>query len=222
MKNFDLIDVQKKIGYGFKDWELLFSAFTHASFANENGVGSYERLEFLGDSIINYIVAEYLFDRYRGQDEGFLTKTRAALVSTKTLAEAIDKLDLVDYMRTSAGSVADEVIKSVSVKADLFEAITAAIMLDGGRMEECKKFVLRNLESMIPEAGVVNNDYKSLLLEECAKNGHKAVFVTEAAEVGFESEIFIGGAKAGTGKGGSKRKAEQQAAADYFARKGTL
>lgn len=218
MKSFDLIDVQKKIGYAFKDWELLFAAFTHASYANEHGVSSYERLEFLGDSIISYVVTEYLFHKHRAENEGFLTKTRAALVSTKTLAAATDRLEVVEYMRTSAGSIEEEILKSDGVKADLFEAITAAILLDGGGLEECKKFVLKNLESLIPEAGVVNTDYKSKLLEECAQKGIKAVFKTTVIPNGFASSVFIKDEKVGSGTGSSKRRAEQQAAYDYYNR----
>jgi ribonuclease-3 len=217
MKHFDLIDIQKKIGYVFKDWELLFSAFTHASYANEHGVNSYERSEFLGDSILNFVVAEYLFNKYPAQNEGFLTKMRAALVSTKTLAAATDSLGVIEYMRTSSGPIADEVIGSIGVRADLFEAITAAIFLDGGGMEACKKFVLGNLENRISEDSV-NTDYKSMLLEKCAQKAVKAVFKTVPVQNGFESAVYIMDEKVGSGVGSSKRRAEQQAAYDYFSK----
>lgn len=218
MRNFDIVEVQKKIGYFFKDWELLFTAFTHSSYANEQGVQSYERLEFLGDSIINFIVAEYLFDAYRTESEGYLTKMRANLVSTRTLSAATDRLDLIKYLKTSGGTIQDEVRKSQAVKADLFEAITGAIMVDGGGIDACKKFVLESLADFIhSEYAAKNGDYKSLLYETCARCGKKLEFDTKPApEGGFVSVVSIDGNVVCRGAGSSKKRAEQDAAEGYF------
>lgn len=219
MKTFDIFDIQKKIGYVFADWEPLFTAFTHSSYANEHGVPSYERLEFLGDSIVNFIVADFLFDKYRDKDEGFLTKTRAALVSTKTLGAAIGDLELVCYMKTSGGAIQDEVLRSVSVKADLFEAIVGAIFVDGGGLEGCKKFVISKLEKYIADEYTKQSyDYKSMLFETCAQLGKKLEFCTSKSTegAGFVSEVIINGAVCCKGEGTSKKKAEQNAAEVYY------
>lgn len=214
MKHFDIVEVQKKIGYVFRDWELLFAAFTHSSYANEHGVTSYERLEFLGDSIVNFVVGEYLFNNYRNEDEGFLTKSRALLVSTKTLGAAVNDLDIIEYMRTLGGAIQDEVLKSVKVKADLFEAIVGAIMVDGGGLDGCRKFVLEKLSRFIgSEYAQKNANFKAMIYEKCAQSGKKLEFHTySAGKNEFISELIINGVPQCRGEGSSKKKAEQHAA----------
>lgn len=137
-QNADLSEVEKAIGYTFKNKELLAAALTHASYVNEHGGKSYERLEFLGDSLVNFLVAEALYGS--GQDEGTMTERRQHIVSKKPLADAVDRLGLADHVRRGNGNDAFSV-KKVS---DLFESVCAAVYLDGG-LEPCRKFVLGNL-----------------------------------------------------------------------------
>lgn len=209
---FDIIDIQEKINYKFENLELLFAVFTHSSYANENGVESYERYEFLGDSILSFVTAIYLFRRFPDENEGMLTKIRAQIVNTKALARAIEKLHISHYMRTAGGALSDDIKNSDHVKEDIFEAIVGAIMVDSG-LEECEKFILRNLEDVINAEYTHDNisDNKSKLLEYCAKHGLRAFFSCEAIEGGFHATLTINGRVMGEGDGTTKKKAEQNA-----------
>ena len=129
------------IGYKFKNPELLERAFTHSSYTNEKAKPSYERLEFLGDSAIGFIIARELYERYPDIDEGKLSKAKSIIVSAQCLSAAIDKTGLIEYLRVGNGNIREEAIKSQSVKCDLFESIAAAILWDSGYdLEECRKF----------------------------------------------------------------------------------
>ena len=215
MINFDINDIQKKIGYKFKNWELLFNAFTHTSYANENFVSSYERLEFLGDSVLNFVAANYFFRRYQKEGEGFLTKARARVVSKNTLSEIVRALDLLKYLRTSGGVIESEVYSSNSVRADLFESITGAIFLDGG-MKAAEKFILKVLRKNIDAdiSGDNLTDYKSRLLEYAAKKGKNVEFKFhhDAQEKTYAVTVCVDGKPLGRGLSHSKKRAEQTAA----------
>ena len=164
----DIAAIEKIIGYCFSDKTLLLTAFTHSSFANENKQAEdYERLEYLGDAILDFTVALRLFKLFPSAKEGVLTKKRAALVSVETLSEIIDEYDLIKYMRVGVGSVASAVEHSVNVKCDLFEAITGAVYLDcGNDISVVEKFIWDKLEKYIDRPTV---DYKSKTIEFCAK-----------------------------------------------------
>ena len=143
------------IGYEFNNKSLLTEALTHTSYANENGTHSYERLEFLGDSVLQIIVSDYLYANFVDKESGELSKYRSHLVSTKNLCRLSKHLHLDTACRFGRA------VKSVSdgVEADLFESVLGAIYLDGG-IEPAKKFVLDNvilsLENVI---NVIENDY---------------------------------------------------------------
>lgn len=216
MKNFDLIEIQKKIGYVFADWRLLFDAFTHSSYANEYNTASYERLEFLGDSILNFVISKYLFEHYSGKNEGTLTKMRSNLVSTPTLSAAIDELQLMQWLRVSGGE--NEILQSSAIKEDLFEAIVGAIMLDSGNMDDCEKFILKALAPFINEDYFMGDkDYKSILNVYCQqKNITSSYNVTKVSGSIFVAELIFDGAIVAKGQGTSKRKAEQDAAGMYW------
>jgi ribonuclease-3 len=139
-----LKELQHKLGITFKNEALLKTAFTHSSYANENGEASYERLEFLGDSILNFVVADVLFKKHPKKNEGFLTVARAEIVSGKNLATVAEKMEIVGFMRTGNGVIATEAKSSQKVKASLFEAIVGAIYLDLG-MEKIEKFIVKTL-----------------------------------------------------------------------------
>jgi len=135
----DLKEIENIIGYHFGDSSLLTVAFTHSSFANEQNIPSNERLEFLGDSVLNLIVSKHLYDS--GTDaEGVMTDKRKTIVSRDPLANAIDKLDVAKFLQL--GSNTKEV--SANMKADLYEAIVAAIYIDGGQ-DAASKFIFNTL-----------------------------------------------------------------------------
>ena len=208
--------ILEKIGYVFLDVVLLSEAFTHASFSNEHALPSYERLEFLGDAVLGMEVAEYLYGRYPGADEGFLTKTKASIVSGKTLAPVIERLDLVQYLRVSSGNNETEVRSSKNIKEDLFEALVGAITVDGG-VDESRKFILRELESELNRDYTVDNvtDFKSKLLETAVHKGIKAEFVVGVSPNDpktFVAEVMLDGVVCASGTGASKKKAAQSAA----------
>jgi len=142
--DFNLDTIQQHLGITFKNKNLLKIAFTHSSYANDKGEVSNERLEFLGDSILNFIVANQLYKKFKKKNEGYLTIARAEIVSGKSLSATTEKMDLIKFLRTGNGLIGEEARKSDRVKAGLFEAIVAAIYLDGG-MKAAEKFIKTNL-----------------------------------------------------------------------------
>ena len=147
MRSLD--EFEKKIGYKFKNRNLLITALTHSSYANESRGGdqSYERLEFLGDSILGFVItAEYLCKAFPDIPEGKLTKKRAALVCEKSLCGFTRSFGAGELLRLSHGEQHSGGRERPSILADVFESITAAIYLDSGSLEEAKRFVLHYIE----------------------------------------------------------------------------
>lgn len=219
MIKFDVNIIEDIIGYKFQDQRILMEAFTHSSYANENADSSYERLEFLGDSILGMVVSQYLFNRYPDEDEGFLTKAKASIVSGRTLSKAIDRMGLIDYVRTASGSIEEEIKRSNNVKEDIFEAIIGAIIQDSGKFEVAEGFIYSKLgnEMNADFKKVSVTDFKSRLLELCAQKGgidvtFDVVPLADNVNSGFMATILLNGKKYGSGKALSKKKAEQQAA----------
>ena len=160
---FELSKVEKIIGYTFKNPEILRVAFTHASFSNEKrGEKNNERLEYLGDSVLGFVVADYLF-RTTNEDEGDMTNLKQSIVSFKPLALACKKLNLSKYLL-----VGEKVVVTDKLKENLMESVIGAIYLDGG-VEEAKKFITNNL--IKPYINVKDKvvDYKSELNELSSK-----------------------------------------------------
>lgn len=218
MKPFDIEQIEKIIGYTFIDKRNLVEAFTHSSYANENADLSYERLEFLGDSILGFVVANYLFKQYPEEDEGFLTQTKAKIVSGKALSSVMSQMGLIHFVRTAQGSIENEILNSGNVMEDLFEAIIGAIMVDSNDYKECEKFIFRHLGKSLNVNYLEKTtlDYKSKLLEYIAKNkGMEIKFVVtplaDNVNSGFKAQIKINDQIYGLGEGVSKKKAEQQA-----------
>lgn len=219
MKAFNCGEIENIIGYKFNDKRILLEAFTHSSYANENADLSYERLEFLGDSILGFVVASYLFKHYPEGDEGVLTKTKAKIVSGKSLSAVMNAMGLIDYVRTAQGSIETEIIHSANVKEDLFEAIIGAIMVDSDDYKECEKFIFRHLGKKLSLNFLEDEmgDYKSELLEYAAKRtSFNVKFEVNAlgpnVNCGFEAIVKINDNYYGKGEGISKKKAEQIAA----------
>ena len=213
-------ELEEKINYSFKNKNLLTTALTHSSYANENGDYSMcnERMEFLGDSVLSIIVSEHIFKNMPELPEGSLTRLRASLVCEKTLSEFSRELGLGKFLRLGHGEMQNKGNERPSILADAFEALLAALYLDGGRAV-AEKFLMRFILPKI-ECGIDDgyHDYKTLLQEVVQKNPEERLTYRQVAESGpdhdklFTVEVFINSNLIGTGTGHSKKKAEQQAA----------
>lgn len=219
-KNF--IDFQDKIGYVFKNEELLKTALTHSSYANENkhlGIPSNERLEFLGDSILNLIVSRYIFLNYSHLPEGEMTKIRASVVCEPALKEAALFLDIGKFIKLGKGENLTGGRNRPSILSDAVEAIAGGIYIDGG-FDAATEFVLNQLEELIKRSasGVGMIDYKTKLQEELQKNGDVKIVYEVIQESGpdhdkkFSVQVRCKNKILGTGSGKSKKEAEQHAA----------
>lgn len=215
-------ELEKTIGYTFKNKELAYLALSHTSYANEKKSGhldSYERLEFLGDSIVNMIVSDYLYTNYPTLPEGELTRIRAIVVCEPTFCECVRKLELGNYLLLGKGEEITGGRERVSILADIFEAITGAIYLDGGFIG-AKNFTLGHLKPIIVDAvsGTVFMDYKTQLQEMLQKtNTAKISYIIEKESGPDHSKEFWVQVKndnkvLGRGKGKSKKEAEQNSA----------
>lgn len=216
----DLDAFEKKIGYTFKNKELLFEALSHSSFANENKRQrhSNERLEFLGDSVLSIIVSRYLFDHFKHLPEGELTKIRASLVCEKALFEFSKKIDLGSFIMLGRGEENSGGRERPSIVSDAFEAVIAAVYLDGG-MEAAKPYVLSFMpEDIDSKKGSTLNDYKTILQEIIQKNPEEKVEYVLKEQSGpdhdkaFVVQVFLNSNVIGEGRGHSKKQAEQMAA----------
>ncbi len=210
-------ELEKNIGYEFKDKELLRLALTHSSYANEKGnKRDNERLEFLGDSVLGFITAEYLFKSLSDRPEGELTKLRANAVCEKSLAQFAAEINLGEHVLLGKGEIMTGGRERPSILSDAFESVIAAIYLDGG-MDQAEKFVLRFVSKTTTDT-VQATDYKTLLQEVIQKNPDEHLTYSLAAQSGpdhdktFTVEVFLNSNCIGTGSGHSKKKAEQAAA----------
>lgn len=213
--------IEEKIGYTFRDGALLERAFTHASASARD---NYQNLEFLGDSVLGFIVSRTLYSEYADTDEGSLTKMRAAVVSERPLAAAIDRLGVAEELITGESEKKNGVSDHSSVKCDLFESLTAAIYLDGG-LDEAERFVLGALSEEIAAAAdsARRSDAKSRINEYAMKKGVSAEYREEKRTGAphmpvFTFSLLLGGEVAGEGSGTSKRAAQQAAAREALGR----
>ena len=216
-------ELMNKIGYEFKNIEILNQALTHSSYANEhrkNKICNNERLEFLGDSVLGLSVSDYIFMKYPNYPEGELTKLRATVVCEPSLAYMARKMSLGKYLLLGNGEAATGGRSRDSILADAFESLIGAIYLDGG-LDFAKRFVLTNLEDIIHNA--VNGieifiDYKTQLQEILQKQTKSKIDYKILKEEGpdhnkiFYMEVKVGNKIIGTGYGRSKKEAEQSSA----------
>lgn len=218
----DLSILEKRLGYGFGDTTLITQALIHSSYANEKGarhLSSYERLEFLGDAVLQLIISDYLYARYPDFPEGELTKLRSRIVCEATLVECAKALGLGEYMAFGRGEELTGGRERASILADCFESVVAAIYLDGG-MSSARSFVLRIMERKIMDAvmGKIFVDYKTRLQEVIQARKITQIRYLVVGESGpdhskvFEMNVLINDVIAGTGSGRSKKEAEQMAA----------
>ena len=211
--------LEELIGYSFKNKELLKHALSHSSYANERKIHgrSNERLEFLGDSVLSIVVSDYLY-KNMNVAEGELTKIRASLVCEKSLHIFATQINLGDFMRLGKGEENTGGRERPSILADAFEAVIAAIYLDGG-MEAAAKHILRFMpENIIEAKKPVFSDFKTVLQEIVQKNPEEKVEYVLIGEEGpdhnkrFVVEVCLNSQVIGKGKGRSKKEAEQLAA----------
>jgi ribonuclease-3 len=214
-----LEEYEKLIGYEFRDRGLLETALTHSSYANEHKTESYERLEFLGDSVLGFVTAEYLFENMGHLSEGQLTKTRAALVCEKSLCGFSRSLEVGSFLRLSHGEMHSGGRERPSILADVFESTTAAIYLDSGELDEAKRFILRFIVPAAKSSGQkAFKDYKTTLQEIIQQNPEERLEYVLTGESGpdhqkhFTVEVHLNSNVIGRGGGRSKKEAEQQAA----------
>ncbi len=216
-----LAQLQKNLGYTFKDVSLLETALTHSSYANERGDGTLcnERLEFLGDSILGFLSAKYFYQSF-DSPEGVLTKHRAARVCEAALCLFATELGIGNAMRLGKGEERTGGRERPSILADAFEAVLAAVYLDGG-LDEASKIVLR----FIPRHDELDEakDFKTLLQEVVQRNREERVEYVIVDEEGpdhakiFTVEVHLNSNVIGRGKGRSKKLAEQNAAKEALA-----
>ena len=213
--------LEEKIGYRFRDWALLLTALTHSSYANErhgDGLPCYERLEFLGDSILGLLTAEFLYRHEPPLPEGSMTRLRAELVCEQALHKVALELGIAPYMRLGRGEENTGGRERPSVLADMVEAIIAALYLEAG-LDEARRFVL---EKVLRDAEISethrSKDYKTELQELVQRRPNQHIEYELIGESGpdhnktFSFRVSINGEAAGEGSGRSKKEAEQMAA----------
>ncbi len=215
-------ELEEKIGYHFRDLRMLETALTHSSYANEkhqDGCESYERLEFLGDSILGHIAADFLYHHEPPIPEGRMTRLRAELVCEGSLHKIALRLELGRWMRLGRGEERTGGRERPSILADMVESILAAMYLDSGSLEEPRRFVLRELLEQA-ELGEEHHtkDYKTALQELVQRKPNRHISYDLVSESGpdhdktFTFRVSINGKPVGEGSGRSKKEAEQMAA----------
>ena len=215
----NLEKLQKEINYKFKDIEILKNALTHTSYAYENNTQSNEKLEFLGDSILEFISSQYLYKKYKNLKEGEMTKVRAEVVCENGLYKIAKRHNFSQFLYIGRTEILSKGNEKPAILADSVEAIIAAIYLDGG-LEPTEKFIIGNLKEEIEIATthVGDKDYKTVLQEKLQENGSIKITYVITKELGpdhdktFEAEVLVEGKKLADGRGKSKKQAEMEAA----------
>ncbi|WDV47663.1 ribonuclease III [Clostridiaceae bacterium M8S5] len=228
----ELNSLQNIIKYNFKNLELLNRALTHSSYANEHrrlNIKYNERLEFLGDAVLGLVISDYIFKKYNHYPEGELTKLRAIVVCERSLDYMSKKLEFGKYLLLGRGEEATGGRERVSILADTFESIVGAIYLDAG-LEKAKIFILSNMIEIIDSAveGKIFLDYKTQLQEHMQQMEKCNIKYTVVNEEGpdhnkiFYVDVSNCDIVIGSGKGKSKKEAEQNAAKQALDKEGLL
>ena len=215
--NFTILE--DNLGYKFKDKGLLKKALTHTSYAYENKVESNEKLEFLGDSILEFITSEYIYNTYTNLKEGEMTKVRATVVCGENLCKVAKSHNISEFLYLGKSEIISGGKNRTAILEDSVEAIIAAIYLDGG-IEQVKKFIVDNLKEEIEEATkhVGIKDYKTVLQERLQENGDVKIEYEIIKETGpdhdksFVAQVKLNGKILAQGEGKSKKQAQMQAA----------
>jgi len=215
----NLSKFEQNIGYFFKDKTLLKTALTHTSYANEKKVQSNEKLEYLGDAILEFVTSEFLYENYKKLKEGEMTKVRATVVCEKSLYKVAKMHNFSDFLYLGKSERQSGGENRPTILADSVEAVIAAIYLDGG-MEKAQKFIIDNLKDEIEIASknVGQKDYKTVLQEKLQEHGEVEIKYTILREIGpdhdktFEAQVECNHKKLAIGIGKSKKQAEMEAA----------
>ncbi len=236
MQKSDISGLEKRIGYSFKNKNILKEALTHSSYANELKARKQEavcneRLEFLGDSVLSVVVSEHLFEKFASNPEGDLTQRRALLVQSASLAAYSRSIGLGDYLYLGHGEEKNLGRERQSTLENAFEALVAAIYLDAGEngLDEVRRFVLPIVDKYLEE----NYDYKHIdaktelqqLIQQAEGDFLEYVVVAERGpdhKKEFEIVARLNSNVIGRGKGNSKREAEQNAAKEALRLFGTI
>lgn len=213
-------ELEAAIGYRFRNITLLQNALAHSSYANErwhDSLKSNERLEFLGDSVLGMVVAEYLYRNFADRPEGELTRMRADMVCETSLAAVADRLDLGKHLLLGHGEEQGGGRKRASILADAVESIIAASFLDGG-MEAARGIIQRFVLCDVPVTRLHNEDYKTALQELVQQKKNQSLSYALTDQTGpdhdkhFTVQVSLNGQVIGEGTGTSKKRAEQDAA----------
>jgi len=213
------LEFEKIIGYSFKNKTLIKTALSHSSYANEKGLKSNERLEFLGDSVLSLIVSGYLFEHMKLEDEGKLTKIRASLVCEQSLAELAHEIQLSKFIKLGKGEEITGGRARSSILSDAYEAVIAAVYLDSN-IETTRKWLLSKMMKKLNEAlkGEIIIDYKSKLQEIIQTDNTSSLKYELIEETGpdhnkhFKMGVLIDDKLIGVGEGQTKKEAEREAA----------
>ncbi|MEG0012562.1 MAG: ribonuclease III [Cellulosilyticaceae bacterium] len=220
--NKKVVELQSIVGYTFNKIERLRQAVTHSSFANEHrnmDIKDNERLEFLGDAILDLIISEYLFNKYKEMPEGDLSKIRASIVCEASLAKIARKINLGEYILLGKGEEMTGGRTRASILADAFEAVTGSIFVDG-KFEDVREFLQRTLINEVDDISIQDlyTDYKTLLQENIQRESTLPIRYEVVEEKGpdhdknFYVAVYHGEVCLGKGVGKSKKEAEQDAA----------
>ena len=210
---------EKNIGYKFNNKNLLKTALTHTSYAHDRKIESNEKLEFLGDSILEFVTSDYLYKNYKNLKEGEMTKVRATVVCEESLYKIANELNFSDFLYLGKSEVNCMGNKKPAILADSVEAVIAAIYLDSN-LEEARRFIISNLKESIETASkhVGQKDYKTVLQEKLQTHGNVKIEYILINSTGpdhdktFIVEVKCNGKSLAKGKGKTKKSAEMEAA----------
>lgn len=215
----NLEDFEKSIGYKFNNINLLKTALTHTSYAHERKTDSNEKLEFLGDAVLEFTVSSYLYESFKSLKEGEMTKVRATVVCEGSLYEVAKKHNFSDFLFLGRSEKLSNGKNKPAILADSVEAVIAAIYMDSG-IEAARKFIIENLRQAIETASknVGVKDYKTVLQEKLQEHGTVEIKYTISEEdcpdftKTFTAEVSCDGKKLAKGVGKTKKRAEMEAA----------
>lgn len=215
----ELEKLEKNIGYTFKNKQLLENALTHTSYAYEKHIASNEKLEFLGDSILEFISSKYLYNNFPKLSEGEMTKVRATIVCEESLYKIAKKHNFSDFLFLGKSELACHKEARPAIMADSVEAVIAAIYFDAG-LEEAERFIIENLkeEAMLASKNVGQKDYKTVLQEKLQVHGEVHIKYEIIKEEGpdhdkkFTARVSCNNKILATGEGKTKKNAEMEAA----------
>jgi ribonuclease-3 len=212
--------LEKKIGYRYRDIHTLQKALIHRSYVNESeveGLEDNERLEFVGDAVLQFVVSEYLYRNNPEEPEGSLTVMRSSIVARKRCAAMAKRLGLADFVLVGKGERGAAGGVKSSILANAFEALVASLYFDGG-IEGARRFILKMVREYMPSSARADENFKARLQDISQKSGGLLPSYRLVSSRGpehqktFEVEVSIKGVPYGRGKGASKKEAEQQAA----------